>query len=200
MASILLSKRSPNFWTSQSCFLLSNWFLGCELPFIDKPMFKILLFQAHGYQVRVRSCIQATSNACSTTILLDSWTESVSIASKSSKRKKGSAGRVTLPSHLNKLFCASFLIWCQHFMCFQTNKTPTLGRCLNLRFNLLELSISCVVQSRSDQIGRVDDCFNCPLACFSLERLWCRALINGARSAPYVAGKTNSGMTVPSAQ
>ena len=85
-------------------------------------------------------------------------------------------------------------------MCFQNNKTPTLGRCLNLRFNLLELSISCVVQSRSDQIGRVDDCFNCPLACFSLERLWCRALINGTRSAPCVAGKTNSGMTVPSAQ
>ena len=49
MASILLSKRSPNFWTSQSCFLLSNWFLECELPFIDKPMFKILLFQAYGY-------------------------------------------------------------------------------------------------------------------------------------------------------
>ena len=85
-------------------------------------------------------------------------------------------------------------------MCFQTNKTPTFGGCLNLRFNLLELSILCVVQSWSDQIGRVGDCFNCPLACFSLERLWCRALINGTRRAPCVAGKTNSGMTVPSAQ
>ena len=85
-------------------------------------------------------------------------------------------------------------------MCFQTNKTPTFGGCLNLRFNLLELSISCVVQSWSDQIGRVGDCFNCPLACFSLERLWCRALINCTRRAPCVAGKTNSGMTVPSAQ
>ena len=31
---------------------------------------------------------------------------SLSLASKSSKRKKGSAGRVTLPSHLDKLFCA----------------------------------------------------------------------------------------------
>ena len=86
-------------------------------------------------------------------------------------------------------------------MCFQTNKTPTFGGCfLNLRFNLLELSISCVVQSWSDQIGRVGHCFNCPLAGFSLERVWCRALINGTRRAPCVAGKTNSGMTVPFAQ
>ena len=27
--------RSPNFWTSQSCSLLSNWFFECEHPFID---------------------------------------------------------------------------------------------------------------------------------------------------------------------
>ena len=31
---------------------------------------------------------------------------------------------------------------------------------------------------------------------FSLERVWCRALINGSRTAPCVAGKTNSGMIV----
>ena len=69
---------------------------------------------------------------------------------------------MTLPSHLDKLFCTLWLIWWQHFMCFQTNKTPTFGGCLNLRFNLLELSISCVVRSWSDQIGRVGDCLIVP--------------------------------------
>ena len=29
----------PNFWTSQSCVLSSNWFSECEHPLIDKPMF-----------------------------------------------------------------------------------------------------------------------------------------------------------------
>ena len=27
-----------NFWTSQSCFLSSNLFSGCQYPLIDKPM------------------------------------------------------------------------------------------------------------------------------------------------------------------
>ena len=26
------------FWTSQSCFLSSNWFFECRHPFIDKPI------------------------------------------------------------------------------------------------------------------------------------------------------------------
>ena len=31
--------RSPIFWTSQSCFLSSNWFFfECKHLFIDKPM------------------------------------------------------------------------------------------------------------------------------------------------------------------
>ena len=30
ITSILWSRRSPNFWTSQSCFLSSNWFTECE--------------------------------------------------------------------------------------------------------------------------------------------------------------------------
>ena len=81
----------------------------------------------------------------------------------------------------------------------RNSKSFNFGDFLNLRFNLLELSISCVVQLWSDQIGRLGDCFNCPLACFSLESLRCRALINGTRRAPCVAGKTNSGMTVSSA-
>ena len=38
------------------------------------------------------------------------------------------------------------------------------------------------------------------LASFSLERLWCCALIGCSRTAPCVAEKTNSGMTVPSTQ
>ena len=33
-----LKSPQPNFWTSQSCFLSSNWFFECEHPFIDKPM------------------------------------------------------------------------------------------------------------------------------------------------------------------
>ena len=38
------------------------------------------------------------------------------------------------------------------------------------------------------------------LATFSLERLRCCTLIGGSRAAPCVAGKTISGITVPSAQ
>ena len=38
IASSLKSRRSPNFWTSQSRFLSSNRFLECEHLFIDKPM------------------------------------------------------------------------------------------------------------------------------------------------------------------
>ena len=38
------------------------------------------------------------------------------------------------------------------------------------------------------------------LASFSLERRWCCALIGCSRTAPCVAEKTNSGMTVPSPQ
>ena len=38
-------------------------------------------------------------------------------------------------------------------------------------------------------------CFS--LASFSLQRVWCRALISGSRTAPCVSGKTNSRMTVP---
>ena len=38
IASSLESRRNPNFWTSQSRFLSSNWFLECEHLFIDKPM------------------------------------------------------------------------------------------------------------------------------------------------------------------
>ena len=38
IVSSLESRRSPNFWTSQSRFLSSNWFLECEHLFIDKPM------------------------------------------------------------------------------------------------------------------------------------------------------------------
>ena len=38
MASNLESRRSPNFWTSQSRFLSSDRFLECEHLFIDKPM------------------------------------------------------------------------------------------------------------------------------------------------------------------
>ena len=36
IASTLWSRRIPNFWTSQSCFLSSNWFFQCEHPFRDK--------------------------------------------------------------------------------------------------------------------------------------------------------------------
>ena len=32
------SRRSPNFWTSQSRFPSSNWFFECEPQFIDKPI------------------------------------------------------------------------------------------------------------------------------------------------------------------
>ena len=42
--------------------------------------------------------------------------------------------------------------------------------------------------------------FKQTLASFSLERLWCSALIGGSRAAPCVAEKTNSGMTIPSTQ
>ena len=38
IASRLWSRRSPNVWASQSCFLLSNWFFECEHLFIGKPM------------------------------------------------------------------------------------------------------------------------------------------------------------------
>ena len=38
ITSILWSRRSPNFWTSQSCFLSSIWFTECEHLFTDKPM------------------------------------------------------------------------------------------------------------------------------------------------------------------
>ena len=38
-------------------------------------------------------------------------------------------------------------------------------------------------------------CFS--LASFRLQRVWCRALISGSRTAPCVSGKTNSRMTVP---
>ena len=36
IASTLWSRRSPNFWTSQSCFLSSNRFFQCERQFSDK--------------------------------------------------------------------------------------------------------------------------------------------------------------------
>ena len=36
IASTVWSRRSPNFWTSQSCFLSSNRFFQCERPFFDK--------------------------------------------------------------------------------------------------------------------------------------------------------------------
>ena len=35
----LLSRRNPNFWTSQSCFFASNWVFVCEHPFNDELMF-----------------------------------------------------------------------------------------------------------------------------------------------------------------
>ena len=38
IASSHWSYRSPNFWTRQSCFLSSNWFLQCEHGFIDKSV------------------------------------------------------------------------------------------------------------------------------------------------------------------
>ena len=39
IASSLWNCRRPNFRTSQSCFLSSNWFSECEHPFIDKARF-----------------------------------------------------------------------------------------------------------------------------------------------------------------
>ena len=48
----LSGRRSPNFWTSQSCFLSSNcfFFFDCEHPFIDKLMVTTEpMYQAHGY-------------------------------------------------------------------------------------------------------------------------------------------------------
>lgn len=36
IASTLWSHRSPHFWTSQSCFVLSNWFFQCKQPFSGK--------------------------------------------------------------------------------------------------------------------------------------------------------------------
>ena len=38
IASSLWSRRSPNFWTSESCFVLSKWFIKCKHLFIEKPM------------------------------------------------------------------------------------------------------------------------------------------------------------------
>ena len=38
MASSLWSHRSPKFWSSQSCYLLSNWFCLVLASFFDKPM------------------------------------------------------------------------------------------------------------------------------------------------------------------
>ena len=38
IASRLWSRRSPNFWASQSCFLSSNWCFELEHSFIGKPM------------------------------------------------------------------------------------------------------------------------------------------------------------------
>ena len=36
IASTLWSRRSSKFWTSQSCFLSSNWFFQCEHPLSEK--------------------------------------------------------------------------------------------------------------------------------------------------------------------
>ena len=38
ITSNLWSRRSLNFWTSQSCFPRQTGFIECEHPFIDKPM------------------------------------------------------------------------------------------------------------------------------------------------------------------
>ena len=59
-----LSHCSPNFWTNQSCFLMSNWFSVCQHPFIDKSMVKT--------EPPVPRTLPASSSTCSTKSLLDS--------------------------------------------------------------------------------------------------------------------------------
>ena len=69
----LWGRRSPNFWTSQSCSLSSNWFFECENPLIDKPMVIKEPAVASAWLLGWdRNYILATCRACSAKILLDS--------------------------------------------------------------------------------------------------------------------------------
>ena len=70
-------RQIPNFLTSQSCFLLSNWFSEFERRFIDKPMVitehavkrtAMLGLGSELYPNNVQHSV------CSTKILLDSFT------------------------------------------------------------------------------------------------------------------------------
>ena len=95
IASTLWSRRSPNFWTSQSCFLSSNQFFLCEHPFSDKTdgynWPRCTLKNQYGGEIwHIRlgfETILATWRAYSI------FTQSFSRRPKS-KQKKGSASRV----------------------------------------------------------------------------------------------------------
>ena len=67
IASTLWSRRSPNFWTSQSCFLSSNWFFQCEHPFSDKTdgynWARCTMTNQDGYEI-CSSCSKPNTSCC----------------------------------------------------------------------------------------------------------------------------------------
>ena len=66
-----------NFWTSQSCFLSSNWFSKCEHWYTDKPL---VITKARC--TRVLNFITATSRICSIKIISYMYTVCEKGASK----------------------------------------------------------------------------------------------------------------------
>lgn len=74
ISSSFWSRRIPPFWTSQSYFLWSKWFFGCELLFIDKPIVitEPRCTKRQTIRAWVRNCILTKCKACSTKLLFDS--------------------------------------------------------------------------------------------------------------------------------
>ena len=91
MASNLWTRRSPSFWTCESCLNSSNWLFVWEHSFTDKPS---PLYHAHDVQAWVPNYILATCRACSTKILLDSSRVFLEYAKNWASKRKDSAARV----------------------------------------------------------------------------------------------------------
>ena len=98
--------RRPNFWTSESCFLLSNWFFECKHLLLDKPMVTTepAVYTKHR---AIRPGFESVSQqhaAHAQQRFYSIQAESFSSTARSSKQKKESAGRVMF-TVINVLFC-----------------------------------------------------------------------------------------------
>ena len=91
ITSILWSRRSRNFWTSQSCFLPSNWFTECEHLFTDKPT---IITELAVLSARLLDLSSKFFKISRVSRFFSIHAESLSTTPKSSKRKKLSSGEL----------------------------------------------------------------------------------------------------------